>query len=97
MAQKTKKLSSNHEESELKNEFIKNSKSDIENDLNSKDLKKQALHEKNFEDFGFKVSILKSLEKKGYVNPTPIQLAAIPELMQGRDLLGQAQTGTVCA
>ena len=94
MAQKTKKLSSNHEESELKNEFVKNSKSDIENDLNSKDLKKQALHEKNFEDFGFKESILKSLEKKGYVNPTPIQLAAIPELMQGRDLLGQAQTGT---
>ena len=94
MAQKTKKLSSNYEESELKNEFFKNSKSDIENDLNSKDLKKQALHEKNFEDFGFKESILKSLEKKGYVNPTPIQLAAIPELMQGRDLLGQAQTGT---
>ena len=49
MAQKTKKLSSNPEESELKNEFVKNSKSDIENDLNSKDLKKQALHEKNFE------------------------------------------------
>ena len=94
MAQKTKKLSSNHEESELKNEFVKNSKSDIENDLNSKDLQKQGLHEKNFEDFGFKESILKSLEKKGYVNPTPIQLAAIPELMQGRDLLGQAQTGT---
>ena len=94
MAQKTKKLSSNHEESELKKEFVKNSKSNIENDLNSKDLKKQAVHEKNFEDFGFKESILKSLEKKGYINPTPIQLAAIPELMQGRDLLGQAQTGT---
>ena len=94
MAQKTKKLSSNHEESELKNEFVKNSKSDIENDTNPKDLKKQGSHEKNFKDFGFKESILKSLEKKGYVNPTPIQLAAIPELMQGRDLLGQAQTGT---
>ena len=94
MAQKTKKLSSSYEESEFKNEFVKNSKSDIENDTNSKDLKKQASHEKNFKDFGFKESILKSLEKKGYVNPTPIQLAAIPELMQGRDLLGQAQTGT---
>ena len=94
MAQKTKKLSSSYEESEYKNEFVKSSKSDIENDTNSKDLKKQASHEKNFKDFGFKESILKSLEKKGYVNPTPIQLAAIPELMQGRDLLGQAQTGT---
>ncbi len=94
MAQNTKKLSSSHEESQFKSEFIRNSKSDIENDTSSKDLKKQASHEKNFEDFGFKESILKSLEKKGYVNPTPIQLAAIPELMQGRDLLGQAQTGT---
>ena len=94
MAQKTKKLSSINEESEFKNGFVKNSKSDIENDTNSKDFRKQATHEKNFKDFGFKESILKSLEQKGYVNPTPIQLAAIPELMQGRDLLGQAQTGT---
>ena len=94
MAQKTKKLSSSYEESEYKNEFVKSSKSDIENDTNSKDLKKQTSNEKNFKDFGFKESILKSLEQKGYVNPTPIQRAAIPELMQGRDLLGQAQTGT---
>ena len=64
MAQKTKKLSSSYEESEYKNEFVKSSKSDIENDTNSKDLKKQASHEKNFKDFGFKESILKSLEKK---------------------------------
>jgi len=94
MAQKTKKLSSIYEEREFKNEFVKNSKTHMENHTNSKDLKKQATHEKNFKDFGFKESILKSLEKKGYVNPTPIQLAAIPELMEGRDLLGQAQTGT---
>ena len=37
---------------------------------------------------------LKSLINKGYKNPTPIQKAAIPELMLGRDLLGQTQTGT---
>jgi len=36
----------------------------------------------------------KILENKGYKSPTPIQKAAIPELMLGRDLLGQAQTGT---
>ncbi len=94
MEQKTKKLSLSYEESKFKNEFVKSSKSDIENHTNSKDLKKQAFHEKNFKDFGFKESILKSIEKKGYLNPTPIQIAAIPELMQGRDLLGQAQTGT---
>ena len=47
-----------------------------------------------FACFGFNKSILNSLENKGYKSPTPIQKAAIPELMLGRDLLGQAQTGT---
>ena len=47
-----------------------------------------------FLDFGFNESILNSLKNKGYKDPTPIQKAAIPELMLGRDLLGQAQTGT---
>ena len=52
-------------------------------------------NENGFLDFGFNQSILTSLRNKGYKNPTPIQKAAIPELMLGRDLLGQAQTGTV--
>ena len=51
-------------------------------------------NESGFLDFGFNQSILNSLRNKGYKNPTPIQKAAIPELMLGRDLLGQAQTGT---
>ncbi len=51
-------------------------------------------NENGFLDFGFNQSILNSLINKGYKNPTPIQKAAIPELMLGRDLLGQAQTGT---
>ena len=51
-------------------------------------------NENGFLDFGFNQSILNSLRSKGYKNPTPIQKAAIPELMLGRDLLGQAQTGT---
>jgi ATP-dependent RNA helicase RhlE len=38
--------------------------------------------------------ILKSLEKEGYTNPTPIQAQAIPIVLQGTDLLGCAQTGT---
>ena len=50
--------------------------------------------ENGFHNFGFNQSILNSLSNKGYKNPTPIQKAAIPELMRGRDLLGQAQTGT---
>ena len=38
--------------------------------------------------------ILKSLEEEGYTIPTPIQEKGIPVVLQGRDLLGSAQTGT---
>lgn len=38
--------------------------------------------------------ILKALHEEGYQNPTPIQAEAIPVLLQGKDLLGCAQTGT---
>jgi len=51
-------------------------------------------NENGFLDFGFNQSILNSLKNKGYKNTPTIQKAAIPELMLGRDLLGQAQTGT---
>ena len=68
---------------------------------NKKEIESQLLeiskgddNENGFLDFGFNQSILNSLINKGYKNPTPIQKAAIPELMLGRDLLGQAQTGT---
>ncbi|MDD4151962.1 MAG: DEAD/DEAH box helicase, partial [Candidatus Gracilibacteria bacterium] len=38
--------------------------------------------------------ILKALESEGYNNPTPIQEKAIPHILEGRDVLGSAQTGT---
>ncbi len=38
--------------------------------------------------------IIKSLEEEGYTKPTPIQAEAIPIVLQGKDLLGCAQTGT---
>ncbi|MDP3493096.1 MAG: DEAD/DEAH box helicase [Hyphomonadaceae bacterium] len=47
-----------------------------------------------FKDLGLNASILAALTQKGYTQPTPIQLAAIPGVMEGRDLLGIAQTGT---
>ncbi|MEC8441062.1 MAG: DEAD/DEAH box helicase [Cyanobacteriota bacterium] len=47
-----------------------------------------------FNGFGFSAALLKTLEDKGYSEPSPIQRAAFPELMLGRDLVGQAQTGT---
>ena len=49
---------------------------------------------KGIDCFGFSQCLIETLEKKGYKDPTPIQKAAIPELLLGRDLLGQAQTGT---
>ena len=58
------------------------------------DTKEFSKTDNGFLDFGFNESILNSLKNKGYKYPTPIQKAAIPELMLGRDLLGQAQTGT---
>ena len=50
--------------------------------------------ESGFSGFGFSDALLKTLADKGYSDPSPIQKAAFPELMLGRDLVGQAQTGT---
>ena len=47
-----------------------------------------------FANMGLPEPILKSLTELGYEKPSPIQAASIPALMEGRDLLGQAQTGT---
>jgi len=47
-----------------------------------------------FSELGLAEPILRALAAKGYADPTPIQRQAIPALMQGRDLLGIAQTGT---
>jgi ATP-dependent RNA helicase DeaD len=47
-----------------------------------------------FRDLGLSRQILDALEELGYVEPTPIQEQAIPELLAGHDVIGQAQTGT---
>jgi ATP-dependent RNA helicase RhlE len=47
-----------------------------------------------FKDLGIIAPILKALEAKGYTHPTPIQEESIPILLQRKDLLGCAQTGT---
>ena len=50
--------------------------------------------EMTFGELGLPENILQALEKVGYEKPSPIQAASIPLLLQGKDLLGQAQTGT---
>ena len=47
-----------------------------------------------FEDLGLRPELLGALTALGYEEPTPIQQEAIPPLVEGRDLLGQAATGT---
>lgn len=47
-----------------------------------------------FRSFGLDAGILQAVQKAGYTTPTPIQIAAIPRIMQGQDIIGIAQTGT---
>lgn len=47
-----------------------------------------------FQDLGIIEPILRALHEEGYRTPTPIQQQAIPIVLQGKDLLGVAQTGT---
>ncbi len=48
----------------------------------------------NFDDFNLHPSVMSGVRALGYTIPTPIQEQAIPPIMEGRDLIGQAQTGT---
>ena len=52
------------------------------------------MHETTFAQLGLIEPILKALQHEGYTHPTPIQAQSIPFLLEGRDLLGCAQTGT---
>src|SRR5690606_571216 len=47
-----------------------------------------------FTDLGLPQPLLQALPAVGYEAPSPIQAATIPPLLAGRDVLGQAQTGT---
>ena len=47
-----------------------------------------------FAELGLSESTLEALKHLGYTSPTPIQEQAIPSMLQGKDVIGQAQTGT---
>ena len=47
-----------------------------------------------FNDFNFKKELQKAIEVAGFVEPSPIQELAIPVILDGRDVVGQAHTGT---
>jgi len=48
----------------------------------------------SFDDLGLVPSLLAAVRRAGYLHPTPVQAAAIPPALAGRDVLGCAQTGT---
>ena len=48
----------------------------------------------SFDSLGLNPDILRAVAEQGYVEPTPIQQQAIPAVLQGRDLMASAQTGT---
>ena len=48
----------------------------------------------DFDQFGLSVPVLDAIAKMGFVEASPIQKKALPLVLEGRDLLGQAQTGT---
>ena len=48
----------------------------------------------SFAELGLSEGLLKTLSEIGYETPSPIQAQCIPILLEGRDLIGQAQTGT---
>ncbi len=50
--------------------------------------------QKGFREFNLSKAVLKALEDVGYETPTPIQAQIIPEISAGKDVVGQAQTGT---
>jgi ATP-dependent RNA helicase RhlE len=48
----------------------------------------------SFESLGLKAELVRAVSEKGYTTPTPIQKQAIPLILEGRDIMGAAQTGT---
>ena len=48
----------------------------------------------SFESLGLRAELLRAVSEKGYSAPTPIQQQAIPPILEGRDIMGGAQTGT---
>jgi ATP-dependent RNA helicase RhlE len=47
-----------------------------------------------FDELGLAAPLLLAVKEKGYTEPSPIQAQAIPSVLEGRDIMAAAQTGT---
>lgn len=75
-------------------EYMTDTKSDLVQGPASTTVIESPVAAPRFEDFGLAPEILRALSEQGYVHPTPIQAEAIPVVLQGKDVMGAAQTGT---
>ncbi len=57
-------------------------------------LSRSSIGSMTFSELGLSVEVLRGVEEAGYTEPTPIQQKSIPSVLQGRDVMGCAQTGT---
>ena len=48
-----------------------------------------------FNELGLSAALVRAVTEKGYPEPTPVQRQAIPVILEGKDVLAGAQTGTV--
>lgn len=87
-----KKEQNNKEQNKKRDQNKKEQNSKEQNKINQQD--KTQIKKVTFEALGLSKDIVDAVKKLGYENPTPIQQAAISDLIDGRDLLGCAQTGT---
>lgn len=79
---------------ETKTEAIIEKSVDTISESISEPIAEVVLDDVRFDSFGLAPEILRALNDQGYVHPTPIQAQAIPVVLQGRDVMGAAQTGT---
>jgi ATP-dependent RNA helicase DeaD len=66
----------------------------VEDTLSAKVLAETPVAESAFRALGLNDSLVRTVQRSGYHTPTPIQAETIPLILAGRDVLGQAQTGT---
>jgi ATP-dependent RNA helicase DeaD len=74
----------------VENSAVEDDSTDVENDSTVV----EATPENSFRTLGLIDSLVSAVESSGYHTPTPIQAETIPLILSGRDVLGQAQTGT---
>lgn len=76
------------------NKYINKISDKTKHELDEKNIKAVFKPKNTFKDFNIAEDIKTRIEKKGFINPSPIQDEAIPYILEGKDVVGIADTGT---